>query len=37
MHDMHDGSRKQGDDWLAANLDRYAKWAKTNNSLLIIT
>jgi len=37
MHDMHDGSRKQGDDWLLANLDRYAKWAKTNNSLLIIT
>lgn len=37
LHDMHDGSRKQGDDWLRDNLDRYAKWAKTNNSLLIIT
>src|SRR5256885_1027380 len=37
LHDMHDGSRKQGDDWLLANMDRYAKWAKTNNSLLIIT
>ena len=37
LHDMHDGSRKQGDDWLAANLNAYAVWAKTNNSLLIIT
>ena len=37
MHDMHDGSRKQGDDWLRDNLDAYAQWAKTNNSLLIIT
>lgn len=37
LHDMHDGSRKQGDDWLRTNLDAYAKWAKTNNSLLIIT
>jgi phosphatidylinositol-3-phosphatase len=37
LHDMHDGSRKQGDDWLATNLNAYATWAKTNNSLLIIT
>jgi phosphatidylinositol-3-phosphatase len=37
LHDMHDGSRKQGDDWLRDNLDAYAQWAKTNNSLLIIT
>jgi hypothetical protein len=37
QHDMHDGSRKMGDDWLSANLSVYAKWAKTNNSLLIIT
>ncbi|HTD87587.1 MAG TPA: alkaline phosphatase family protein [Candidatus Binatia bacterium] len=37
LHDMHDGSRKQGDDWLRDNLDRYAQWAKTNNSLLIVT
>ena len=36
-HDMHDGSRRQGDDWLKANLDGYAKWATTNNSLLIVT
>ena len=37
LHDMHDGSRKQGDDWLRDNLNNYAVWAKTNNSLLIIT
>jgi len=37
MHDMHDGSRKQGDDWLRDHIDGYAQWAKTNNSLLIIT
>jgi hypothetical protein len=36
-HDMHDGSRKEGDDWLRDNLGAYATWAKTNNSLLIIT
>ncbi len=36
LHDMHDGSRKQGDDWLRDNLGAYADWAKTNNSLLII-
>lgn len=37
LHDMHDGSRRQGDDWLRDNLGAYASWAKTNNSLLIIT
>ena len=37
LHDMHDGSRKQGDDWLRDNMDRYAQWAKTNNSLLIVS
>ncbi len=36
-HDMHDGSRKEGDDWLRDNLDAYAQWAKTHNSLLIVT
>ena len=36
-HDMHDGTRKQGDDWLLANMDAYAQWAKTHNSLLIVT
>jgi len=37
MHDMHDGSRQQGDTWLRDNLSTYAGWAKTNNSLLIVT
>jgi hypothetical protein len=37
QHDMHDGSRKMGDDWLRDNLGGYAEWAKTNNSLLIVT
>ena len=36
-HDMHDGSRKMGDDWLLANLSAYAQWAPTHNSLLVIT
>ena len=36
-NDMHDGSRKAGDDWLSANLNNYAQWAKLNNSLLIVT
>ncbi len=35
--DMHDGSIQQGDTWLQQNLDAYAQWAKTNNSLLIVT
>ena len=37
LHDMHDGSRKMGDDWLRDNLNAYAIWARTHNSLLIIT
>ncbi len=36
-HDMHDGSRKMGDDWLLANLSAYANWAPSHNSLFIIT
>ncbi len=37
LHDMHDGTRKQGDNWLRDNLNNYALWARTNNSLLVIT
>jgi phosphatidylinositol-3-phosphatase len=29
--------RDRADNWLAANIDAYLQWAKTNNSLLIIT
>jgi hypothetical protein len=36
-HDMHDGTIKMADDWLQNNLDGYAQWAKTHNSLLILT
>jgi hypothetical protein len=40
-NDMHDGifgvRRKKGDKWLRENLNSYKEWAKTHNSLLIIT
>lgn len=36
-NDMHDGSIEQGDAWLAQNIEQFAKWAMTNNSLLIVT
>lgn len=37
LNDMHDGSIAQGDTWLAQNIGRYAQWALTHNSLLIVT
>jgi acid phosphatase len=40
-HDMHNGEPAQsipaGDAWLRENLDSYYQWAKTHNSLLIVT
>ncbi|RMI31265.1 acid phosphatase [Nocardia stercoris] len=36
-NDMHDCSISTGDTWLKNNLDAYAQWAKTHNSLLIVT
>jgi phospholipase C len=42
-HDMHNPisnptkSIPAGDTWLQQNLDRYYQWAKTHNSLLIVT
>ena len=36
-NDMHDCSVGTGDTWLKKSLDAYAQWAKTHNSLLIIT
>ncbi len=36
-HDMHDGTVSQGDQWLKANIGRYANWATTHNSLLVVT
>jgi hypothetical protein len=41
LNDMHDGkpvdSVPRGDQWLKENLDAYYQWAKTHNSLLIVT
>ncbi|MFI7243417.1 alkaline phosphatase family protein [Streptomyces qinglanensis] len=36
-NDMHDCSVGTGDSWTKKNLDGYAQWAKTHNSLLIAT
>jgi hypothetical protein len=36
-NDMHDGSVTKADTWLKEKLGAYVEWAKTNNSLLIIT
>jgi hypothetical protein len=35
--DMHDCSVATGDSWARSHLDAYAQWAKTHNSLLIVT
>jgi phosphatidylinositol-3-phosphatase len=37
QNDMHDGTIQTGDTWLKNNMDAYAQWAKTHNSLLIVT
>src|SRR5204862_3170657 len=36
-NDMHDGTIAQADTWLKDNLDPYVQWAKTHNSLMIVT
>lgn len=36
-HDMHDCSIATGDTWLKNNIDKYAQWAKSHNSLLVLT
>jgi hypothetical protein len=36
-NDMHDGSVAAGDAWLLSNLDGYARWAASHNSLLVVT
>jgi hypothetical protein len=35
--DMHDCSVGTGDTWLKSHMDAYAQWAKTHNSLLVVT
>jgi phosphatidylinositol-3-phosphatase len=37
QHDMHSGSVATGDGWLHAHMDGYIQWARTHNSLLILT
>jgi hypothetical protein len=37
QNDMHDGSVRQGDQWLQTCMDGYIRWARTHNSLLILT
>jgi hypothetical protein len=36
-HDIHDGTIKEADDWLKANLSGYVNWAMEHDSLLILT
>ena len=36
-HDMHDGTIAEGDAWVETNLGSYVTWAKTHNSLFILT
>ena len=37
VDDMHDQGVGPGDSWLQLHIDSYAQWAKTHNSLLIVT
>lgn len=36
-HDMHDGTIGEADSWLRQHLGGYAQWARTHDSLLIVT
>ena len=36
-NDMHDCSVSIGDSWLSSHISNYINWAKTHNSLLILT
>jgi phosphatidylinositol-3-phosphatase len=36
-NDMHDCSVATGDTWVRSNLDGYVQWAKTHNSVLLLT
>jgi hypothetical protein len=35
--DMHDGTIQQADTWLQSHIDPYVQFAKTHNSLLVVT
>src|SRR5205823_2523793 len=36
-NDMHNGTIQQGDTWLQQYIDPYVQWARSHNSLLILT
>lgn len=36
-HDMHDGTIRAADTWLRTHLGSYLAWARTHNSLLVVT
>jgi hypothetical protein len=36
-NDMHNGTISAGDTWLSQNMNGYVQWAKTHNSLLLVT
>ena len=36
-NNMHDGSVSAGDSWLSSHLGAYNTWAKSHNSLLVVT
>ncbi len=37
LDDMHDGTVAQADTWLKQNMNAYIQWAKSHNSLFILT
>jgi acid phosphatase len=36
-HDMHDGTVRAADTWLRNHIGGYVRWARTHNSLLVLT
>jgi acid phosphatase len=36
-HDMHDGSVADADEWLRSNVGAYVTWARSHDSLLVVT
>jgi len=37
LHDMHSSTIRRGDQWLHSHMRAYARWARSHNSLLIVT
>ncbi len=36
LHDMHDGTIREGDDWLKTNFSKLIDWCITNNSIFVV-